>query len=122
MPKLTFTVPWSMLCSDNRKFVAFGVLSPQYREAKENIGLLAKAQARKAKWKVPQGALKMTVVITEPDHRKRDHLNFSKNLCDGITAGEGVWVDDSQIRDAHWTFSSTVDKLTAGAVITVETL
>lgn len=123
MPKtLKLTIPWSALCSDNRKFVTLGVLSPQYREAKAAMALLTKAQARKAKWEPPQGALKMVVCITEPDHKKRDHLNFSKCLCDGITAGEGVWFDDSQVRDARWYFSPTVDKDAAGATILIEEL
>lgn len=122
MADLTFAIPWSALCSDNRKYVALGVLSPQYRQAKEAIALLSKAAGKKARWTVPTGPLGMEVCITEPDHRKRDHLNFSKGLCDGITAGEGVWVDDSQVRDARWHFTSTVDKATAGATIHIWTL
>ena len=118
---LRLTIPWQHLCSDNRKYVALGVLSPQYRGAKEATALLAKAQARKAKWKAPQGALRMEVCITEPDHRKRDHMNFAKMVCDSLTAGE-VWIDDSQVRDARWYFSSTVDKEKAGATVLIEEL
>lgn len=120
--KLTFELPWADLCSDNRKYVTLGVLSPQYRGAKEAVGMKSLAAAKKAKWKLPQGPLKMTVVIREPDHRKRDHLNFAKGMLDGITSGGGVWIDDSQVRDAHWYFSDVVDKATAGALVTVETL
>jgi Holliday junction resolvase RusA-like endonuclease len=117
--KLVVTVPWQYLCSDNRKYVALGVLSPQYRESKEAIALTAKVAAKKQRWKEALGPLKMTVCITEPDHRKRDHLNFAKGVCDALTLG-GIWSDDSQVRDAHWYFSDTVDKANAGAVITVE--
>lgn len=122
MTELTFRIPWQHLCSDNRKLVALGVLSPQYRAAKEAVGMLSLAQARKARWKVPQGRLGMEVTITEPDHRKRDHLNFAKGLCDGITSGGGVWIDDSQVRDARWLFANTVDKENAGATVRVWTL
>ncbi len=119
MPKLTLTVPWQYLCSDNRKYVAMGVLSPQYREAKQAVGLVAMAAAKKGKWTLPQGALTLTVSLWEPDHRKRDILNHAKMLCDAITASEKVWIDDSQI--AHATFvREGTDKANPRAVITVE--
>ena len=122
MPKLTFEVPWSALCSDNRKFLSGKfILTSEYRDSKKAIGLYALAACKKAKWKRAKGALKMVVCVTEPDHRKRD-LNWQKNCNDGITESESVWWDDSQVRDARWYFSGTVDKQTAGAVITVETL
>lgn len=119
--QLTFRIPWAALCSDNRKFLSGKfILTSEYRASKEAIGLYAKAAARKAKWKVPQGAMGMEVVVTEPDHRKRD-LNWSKNAKDGITASEAVWVDDSQIRDERWRFDGT-DKLNAGATVRIWTL
>ena len=121
MTTLTFRVPWAALCSDNRKYVALGVLSPQYRASKDVIALLAKFAAKKQKWKEALGPLRMAVCITEPDHRKRDHLNFAKGMCDALTQG-GVWSDDSQVRDAHWYFSADVDKTNAGATITIEVL
>ena len=119
MRELTFSVPWSGLCSDNRKFVSGQfILTKEYRESKQLIGALSLAAAKKAKWARQEGPLALEVVVREPDRRRRD-LNWSKNAKDGITAGEAVWWDDSQVRDARWYFSGTVDKQTAGAVITV---
>ena len=121
MKPLTFTVPWNALCSDNRKYKFRYVLSDEYREAKEQIGKLSVAAAKKAKWKQSEKLLALHVVVTEPDRRKRD-FNWSKNLKDGITQGEGVWWDDSQVRDEHWQFAPTPDKQHAGAVITITPL
>lgn len=121
MPELTFRIPWSALCSDNRKYLSGKfILTPQYRASKEAIGLYAKAAAKQAKWKMPQGPLGMEVVVTEPDHRKRD-LNWQKNANDGITESGAVWFDDSQVRDCRWRFDGT-DKLNAGATIRLWTL
>jgi Holliday junction resolvase RusA-like endonuclease len=124
MSDLTFTVPWSALCSDNRKFISGQfILSKEYRESKQAIGLLSVAAARKAKWVRAEGPLALEVVVREPDRRRRD-LNWAKNAKDGITAGEGVWWDDSQVRWELWRFSEDgpPDKATAGATVTIRTL
>ena len=124
MADLTFTIPWSALCSDNRKFISGQfILSKEYRESKQAIGLLSVAAARKAKWTRAEGPLALEVVVREPDRRRRD-LNWSKNAKDGITAGEGVWWDDSQVRWELWRFSEDgpPDKATAGATVTIRTL
>lgn len=114
---LTFTVPWAALCSDNRKYVTGYILSKEYRESKALIGQLSLAAAKQAKWERPEGPLGLLVVVTEPDRRRRD-FNWSKNLKDGITQGEGVWWDDSQVREECWKFAEQ-DKSTAGATITI---
>lgn len=114
---LCFSVPWAALCSDNRKFVKGYILSGEYRQSKELIGQLALAAARKAKWAVQEGPLRLSVAVREPDRRKRD-LNWSKNLKDGITSGGGVWWDDSQVRDERWYFVEP-EKGTAGADVTI---
>jgi len=124
MSDLTFVVPWSALCSDNRKFISGQfILSKEYRESKQAIGLLSVAAARKAKWVRAEGPLALEVVVREPDRRRRD-LNWSKNAKDGITAGEGVWWDDSQVRWELWRFSEEgpPDKALAGATVTIRTL
>lgn len=124
MADLTFSIPWSALCSDNRKFISGQfILSKEYRESKQAIGLLSVAAARKAKWTRAEGPLALEVVVREPDRRRRD-LNWSKNAKDGITAGEGVWWDDSQVRWELWRFSEDgpPDKATAGATVTIRTL
>jgi Holliday junction resolvase RusA-like endonuclease len=119
---LTFEVPWSGLCSDNRKFVSGQfILTKEYRESKALIGALSLAAARKQKWARQEGPLALEVVVREPDRRRRD-LNWSKNCKDGITAGEGVWWDDSQVRWELWRFVEPCDKSRAGAVVTVRVL
>ena len=121
---LTFVVPWAALCSDNRKFVSGSFhLSREYRNSKQLIGQFALAAARKAKWAKAEGPLALEAVVREPDRRRRD-LNWSKNAKDGITAGDGVWWDDSQVRWELWRFdeSGPPDKATAGATITIRTL
>ena len=120
MAELKFRVPWTALCSDNRKFVKGYILSSEYRQSKLDIAGFAMQAAGKQKWKRPEGALGMEVVVTEPDHRKRD-LNWSKNAKDGITLGERVWWDDSQVRYELWRFDGT-DKLNAGATVRIWTL
>lgn len=122
MKSLGFTVPWSALCSDNRKFVSGQfILTKEYRESKTLIGQLSLAAARKAKWVRAEGPLALEVVVREPDRRRRD-LNWSKNCKDGITAGEGVWWDDSQVRVECWRFVEPPDKSRAGAVVTITQL
>lgn len=124
MKTLTFSVPWAALCSDNRKFISGQfILSKEYRESKHVIGQLALAAAKKAKWTRAEGPLALEAVVREPDRRRRD-LNWSKNCKDGITAGEGVWWDDSQVRWELWRFDETdsPDKTSAGATITITTL
>jgi Holliday junction resolvase RusA-like endonuclease len=122
MTALTFEVPWSGLCSDNRKFVSGQfILTKEYRESKALIGALSLAAVRKQKWSRQEGPLALEVVVREPDRRRRD-LNWSKNCKDGITAGEGVWWDDSQVRWELWRFVEPCDKATAGAVVTIRVL
>jgi len=122
MTQLTFSVPWSGLCSDNRKFInGQFILTKEYRASKELIGALSLAAARKAKWTRQEGPLALEVVVREPDRRRRD-LNWSKHAKDGITAGEAVWWDDSQVRWELWRFVEPCDKATAGAQVTIRVL
>lgn len=125
MATLTFTVPWDALCSKNAKYVGqfSKVLSPEYRAAQEKAGLLALAAAKKQKWKRTDKAVRLTVTIVEPDHRKRDPYNLGECILDALTkcAHDAIWWDDSQARIV--TFGATeVSKDKAGATITIETL
>jgi len=122
MADLSFWVPWPALCSDNRKFVSGQfILTKEYRESKTLIGQLSLAAARKAKWPRAEGPLALEVAVREPDRRRRD-LNWSKNAKDGITAGEAVWWDDSQVRWELWRFIEPSDKALAGAQVTIRVL
>ena len=115
--ELSFPIPWVALCSDNRKFVRGYILSKEYRESKELIGQLALAAATRNRWQRTALSVGMRIIVTEPDRRRRD-FNWSKNLKDGITQGEGVWFDDSQVREEHWQFALS-DRANAGATITI---
>lgn len=123
MTALTFSVPWAALISDNRKYVTGYILSKEYREAKQLIGQLALAAARKAQWERQEGRLMIDVIVREPDRRRRD-LNYQKAFLDGITDSEAIWRDDSQIRKAVWEFDDVNerDKTKAGAVVTITVL
>ena len=115
---LIFSVPWTALCSDNRKFKFRFVLSQQYRDAKLLVGTLAKKSAKTLGWPIADCDLGLYVLVREPDRRRRD-LNFSKNLKDGITDVGGVWVDDRQVRDERWKFQPAEKGIAAGAIITI---
>ena len=123
MTALTFSVPWAALISDNRKYVTGYILSKEYREAKQLIGQLALAAARKAQWERQEGRLMIDVIVREPDRRRRD-LNYQKAFLDGITDSDAIWRDDSQIRKAVWEFDDVNerDKTKAGAVVTITVL
>lgn len=114
---LTFRVPWVALCSDNRKYVSGYILSKEYRESKQLIAEWSLAHARRVGWVKTKRPVGMRIIVTEPDRRRRD-FNWSKNLKDGITQGEGIWDDDSQVRDEHWQFAAP-DRATAGALIRI---
>lgn len=117
--QLSFFVPWKALCSDNRKYLSRKfVLSPQYRQAKTIVSLLAKSAANQQLWSHTTEPLELIVQITEPDNRYRD-LNYSKNLKDGISSAERVWVDDCQVRREVWEFLPNPDKSRPGAVVTI---
>ena len=122
MTSLTFRVPFTALCSDNRKYLGGGtfVLSPEYRAAKGAMNEAAWVAAKRARWQMPTGPVLLMVAVTEPDHRKRD-FNWTKQVMDGITASGAVWHDDSQVRQMFWYFVG-VDKANAGAEITIVTL
>lgn len=116
--QLIFRVPWSALCSDNRKYVRGYVLSKQYRDSKQEVGDHAIDAARQWQWSCTTKRVGLRVVVTEPDSRRRD-LNWSKNLKDGISGSAAIWVDDCQVRDEHWLFSAHPDRENAGAMITI---
>jgi Holliday junction resolvase RusA-like endonuclease len=121
--ELVFTIPWSALCSDNRKYVTGYVLSREYRESKAFIAALSVAAAKKQHWVCTLERIALAVSIREPDKRRRD-INFSKNLKDGITMGGAIWEDDSQVREECWAMCDHLPRSrdTAGATITITLL
>jgi hypothetical protein len=111
---LKFWVPWTMLCSDNRKYVKGYILSKQYRGAKEALAAHSAHCAKVTGWVLTDAPLSIRWVVTEPDQRRRD-LSFSKVTKDAITLGGAVWHDDDQAREEHWLFTATPNKADAGA-------
>lgn len=93
---MLISVHWDHCISKNNKVTVWGkgrpALTAAYRNAKESIGLVAKEQAN-----VPpiDGPVKVVFNVFEPNRRRRDILNYTQVICDGI---EGVaYNDDSQI-------------------------
>ena len=94
------TLPWSVLVPDNRKHAAVNgrlILTKEYRSAQAGCSALVAAQ-----WKeqVLTGPVRVVIVVYEPDRRRRDIANFSKQLGDVMTGL--VYVDDSQIDDIRF--------------------
>ncbi len=115
---LTFAVPWSLLVSDNAKYLSRRfTLTSRYRTAKQGWAALAANAARRG-WVLTEHPVALDVVVTPPDRRRRD-LNFSKVCKDGITASGCVWADDAQVVDERWRMAVVPDKATAGAWVTV---
>lgn len=119
-PSLAFDLPWSALCSDNRKYVTGYILSKQYREAKAAVRDAAIVASKAQRWAMTDVAVRLDVEVREPDKRRRD-LNFQKALMDAITESGTVWHDDSQVRQMCWTFAGR-DKARAGATVTITIL
>lgn len=110
-----------MLCSDNRKYVKGYILSKQYRGAKEALAAHSAACAKFAGWALTDASVSIRWVVTEPDNRRRD-LSFSKQTKDAITLGGAIWLDDDQVRDEHFLFRETPDKVCAGAWVSIAKL
>ena len=90
-------IPWEHCVSKNQKTTVWGkgrpALTAKYRNAKESISVLTKKQARRKPYDTP---VRIEFVLYEPDRRRRDILNYTQIICDGI---EGVaYNNDAQIQ------------------------
>ncbi len=89
------TIPWEHCISKNNKVTVWGkgrpALTAKYRNAKEAIFLIAKEQTSAPPYSVP---VKVTFTVYEPDRRRRDILNYTQVICDGI---EGVVYDNDAL-------------------------
>jgi crossover junction endodeoxyribonuclease RusA len=75
------------------------LLSKKGREYKQEV--YAETLAQHGIFKPFTGPIRITVELTPPDRRKRDLDNFSgKALWDAL-AHANVFMDDSQIKEAH---------------------
>jgi Holliday junction resolvase RusA-like endonuclease len=94
--KITIGIPWNHCISKNNKVTVWGkgrpALTAQYRNAKEAIFLTAKEQFAAPIFECP---VHITFNVWEPNRRRRDILNYTQVICDGI---EGVvYENDAQI-------------------------
>lgn len=94
---MKITIPWDLCISKNNKVTVWGkgrpALTARYRDAKAGIQKLAKEQTRAAKmYKEP---VKITFHVWEPDRRRRDILNYTQVICDGIEGA--IYDNDARI-------------------------
>lgn len=85
-------LPWGCIVSKNRKYTVTKsgrmILTKNYRDAKEAIKLFGK---KAYKGKPLTGDVSMDFVLYLPDKRKRDMLNTTQIICDGL---EGIFYED----------------------------
>ena len=78
-------IPWEHCVSKNNKVTVWGksrpALTARYRNAKEAIAKLAKEQVKRAPYNIP---VCVTFNLYEPDRRRRDILNYTQIICDGL--------------------------------------
>jgi Holliday junction resolvase RusA-like endonuclease len=120
MKELRFTLPWSALVSDNRRYGRGHILSRQYRLARNEVAGHCNMASLKTGWRKTDAIVHLEVEVIEPDRRRRD-LNFSKALKDSISYSSVIWDDDSQVRSETWRFVGR-DKATAGATVLIQIL
>jgi Holliday junction resolvase RusA-like endonuclease len=95
---ITLTFPWGALASSNLRNTRRGgrAHSHKYKTSREAVALLAMGQV-KDRPAFPEGPLSVVFRFWCPDYRRRDEINLTKGLADGLN---GIaWGDDSQITD-----------------------
>ena len=82
-------IPWEHCISKNNKVTVWGkgrpALTAQYRNAKEAIYLLPKFEC----------PVRIEFNVWEPNRRRRDILNYTQVICDGIE--DVAYANDAQI-------------------------
>ena len=120
-PDGVIVLPWEVLASDNlrKRYKGDGEKAwAGYKNARDNAHLLAIPQVA-SRPKFPTGDVRMSVVFTLPDLRRRDPNNLTKMICDALT---GVaYEDDAQIAAMSWVRAG-IDKDGARAEVTVEAI
>lgn len=94
------TLPWSCVISKNRKYTVTRngrmILSKAYREGKEKIYVVAR---KSYKGEPLEGDVSIEFVMYLPDKRRRDILNVTQIICDGL---EGIaYEGDHQIAEFY---------------------
>ena len=99
--RLTVSLPWPVLVSDNDKYGVIGgrmILTSRYRKAKDSAHQLAQLQCLRNR---VNGRIRITATVYEPDRDKaRDISNWEKLTHDSLI--DAAYEDDSQIDDVHW--------------------
>jgi len=99
--RLTVSLPWDVLVSDNDKYGVIGgrmILTSKYRKAKDSAHQLAQLQCLRNR---VAGRIRITATLYEPDRlRARDVSNHTKLVHDSLIGA--AYQDDSQIDDVHW--------------------
>ena len=82
---MKITIPWEHCISKNNKVTVWGkgrpALTAQYRNAKASIFKIANETTSGPKYKEP---VKIRFDVFEPNRRRRDILNYTQVICDGI--------------------------------------
>lgn len=117
---LTFTLPWSMLVSDDERYGVINgrmLLRPAYREAKGKIRKLVRDLVGDVKPLALPLALHARVFVPD-DVRARDVPNFAKCVHDSLQ--DAVYVNDRWLWDARWQRAGVdVDRPRADITITL---
>jgi Holliday junction resolvase RusA-like endonuclease len=99
---LTLTLPWGVLCSDNKRHTLRDgqVRSTRaYTAAMENVQLIAYGAVRGPRPKY-RSVVELRAVCHFPDNRKRDAGNYRKLITDALT---GIaYTDDSLVHREVW--------------------
>lgn len=98
----TIVLPWSCLASDNVRHAKLAAHSPAYKLARTR----AHEEAAKQWPGAPiAGAVRVAIVLTPPNHARRDITNFLKCLLDALSENPRTgqpavaYLDDSQIAE-----------------------
>lgn len=85
---MLITIPWEYVVSKNQKITVWNgrrpALSKAYRVAKETVREIAQEQSIEEPYDTP---VTIEFRLFPPDKRRRDILNYTQLICDGI---EGV--------------------------------
>ena len=125
-PPFRVTLPWAVVCPDNQRH---GLLQ-RGRGGPKRIGLTGKyrraleyasmaAMAGKMGYEPFSDPVVLTIMLHEPNYRRRDLGNFVKLISDALQGS--AYHDDHQIHDLH-VLRGTYDKSRPRADIEVKPL
>lgn len=117
MPKLKLCLPYPPTVNTYwRMFKNRMIISERGRKYRVDV---LEAVLKQRAVKHLEKDLKINIVVTRPDNRRRDLDNLTKALLDGLTHA-GLWEDDSQIVDMHIAWSKKDGNECAEVMVEVE--